>query len=135
MWTGTGRTWTDAALLIDTDGRIAHAGPRDAVDVPGDAVFHDYADGIVMPGLVNTHTHLELHAFAGAVDEREFHEWILRVRDRKDATSHEAFLAAAEAGVKSIIQPGGSMRDDEVIAAANEHGIAMVFTGARHFRH
>ena len=42
---------------------------------------------------------------------------------------------AAKAGVKCIIQPGGSMRDDEVIAAANEHGIAMVFTGMRHFRH
>ena len=41
----------------------------------------------------------------------------------------------AEAGAKSVIQPGGSMRDEEVIEAANEHGIAMVFTGARHFRH
>lgn len=43
--------------------------------------------------------------------------------------------AAAAAGIKAIIQPGGSMRDDEVIAAADEHGIAMVFTGMRHFRH
>lgn len=42
---------------------------------------------------------------------------------------------AAAAGIKCIIQPGGSMRDAEVIAAANEHGIAMVFTGMRHFRH
>jgi len=42
---------------------------------------------------------------------------------------------AAEAGIKAVIQPGGSMRDNEVIAAANEHGIAMVFTGVRHFRH
>ena len=41
----------------------------------------------------------------------------------------------AEAGAKAVIQPGGSMRDEDVIAAANEHGIAMVFTGARHFRH
>ena len=41
----------------------------------------------------------------------------------------------AEAGAKAVIQPGGSMRDEEVIAAADEHGIAMVFTGARHFRH
>ena len=41
----------------------------------------------------------------------------------------------AEAGATAVIQPGGSMRDDEVVAAANEHGIAMVFTGARHFRH
>ncbi len=42
---------------------------------------------------------------------------------------------AAAAGIRAVIQPGGSMRDDEVIAAANEHGIAMVFTGTRHFRH
>ncbi|MCO7224669.1 bifunctional phosphoribosylaminoimidazolecarboxamide formyltransferase/IMP cyclohydrolase [Pleionea sp. CnH1-48] len=43
--------------------------------------------------------------------------------------------AAAEAGVKAVIQPGGSMRDEEVIAAADEHNLAMVFTGMRHFRH
>jgi phosphoribosylaminoimidazolecarboxamide formyltransferase/IMP cyclohydrolase len=42
---------------------------------------------------------------------------------------------AAEAGVKAVVQPGGSIRDKEVIAAADEHGIAMVFTGRRHFRH
>lgn len=43
--------------------------------------------------------------------------------------------AAAAAGAHAVIQPGGSVRDDEIIAAANEHGIAMVFTGRRHFRH
>ena len=43
--------------------------------------------------------------------------------------------AAAEIGITAVIQPGGSVRDDEVIAAANEHGMAMVFTGMRHFRH
>ena len=43
--------------------------------------------------------------------------------------------AAAAAGVRAVIQPGGSVRDDEVIAAADEHGIAMVFTHQRHFRH
>ena len=43
--------------------------------------------------------------------------------------------AAAEHGISAIIQPGGSMRDNEVIEAANEHGLAMVFTGMRHFRH
>ena len=40
-----------------------------------------------------------------------------------------------KAGATAIIQPGGSIRDDEVIAAANEHGITMVMTGIRHFRH
>ena len=43
--------------------------------------------------------------------------------------------AAHEAGIVAVIQPGGSMRDDEVIAAANEYGMAMVLTGMRHFRH
>jgi len=43
--------------------------------------------------------------------------------------------AAAEAGCTAVVQPGGSVRDDEVIAAANEHGMTMVFTGERHFRH
>ena len=43
--------------------------------------------------------------------------------------------AIAAAGVTAVIQPGGSMRDDEVIAAADDAGLAMVFTGMRHFRH
>lgn len=47
----------------------------------------------------------------------------------------DGLLAAVEAGATAVIQPGGSIRDDEVIAAANEAGLAMVFTGMRHFRH
>ena len=47
----------------------------------------------------------------------------------------DGLLQAAEAGATAVIQPGGSMRDDEVIAAADEKGLAMVFTGMRHFRH
>ncbi len=47
----------------------------------------------------------------------------------------DGLLSAVAAGATAVIQPGGSMRDEEVIAAADEHGIAMVFTGMRHFRH
>lgn len=47
----------------------------------------------------------------------------------------DGLISAAEAGVTAVIQPGGSIRDDEVIEAANAHDIAMVFTGIRHFRH
>ncbi len=47
----------------------------------------------------------------------------------------DGLLAAAEAGATAVIQPGGSMRDKEVIQAADENGLAMVFTGIRHFRH
>ncbi len=63
-------------------------------------------------------------------------------RTRGSAVASDAFfpfadglLAAAEAGATAVIQPGGSIRDDEVIAAADERGLAMVFTGMRHFRH
>jgi phosphoribosylaminoimidazolecarboxamide formyltransferase/IMP cyclohydrolase len=47
----------------------------------------------------------------------------------------DGLLAAAEAGATAVIQPGGSVRDDEVVKAADEAGLAMVFTGTRHFRH
>jgi phosphoribosylaminoimidazolecarboxamide formyltransferase/IMP cyclohydrolase len=47
----------------------------------------------------------------------------------------DGLIAAAKAGATAAIQPGGSMRDQEVITAANEHNMAMVFTGVRHFRH
>ncbi|WP_173934062.1 bifunctional phosphoribosylaminoimidazolecarboxamide formyltransferase/IMP cyclohydrolase [Chelativorans sp. Marseille-P2723] len=47
----------------------------------------------------------------------------------------DGLLSAVEAGATAVIQPGGSMRDNEVIAAADEHGVAMIFTGMRHFRH
>ena len=47
----------------------------------------------------------------------------------------DGLLTAAEAGATAVIQPGGSIRDDEVIAAADEHDLAMVLTGIRHFRH
>ena len=72
---------------------------------------------------------------------------ILKAQDAKleiegSAMASDAFFPfrdsidnAAKAGVTAIIQPGGSIRDEEIIAAANEHGMAMVFTGIRHFRH
>src|ERR1700754_3321298 len=47
----------------------------------------------------------------------------------------DGLVAAIEAGATAVIQPGGSIRDDEVIAAADKAGLAMVFTGMRHFRH
>jgi phosphoribosylaminoimidazolecarboxamide formyltransferase/IMP cyclohydrolase len=47
----------------------------------------------------------------------------------------DGIIEAAKAGATSVIQPGGSVRDEEVIKAANENGLAMVFTGIRHFKH
>jgi phosphoribosylaminoimidazolecarboxamide formyltransferase / IMP cyclohydrolase len=63
-------------------------------------------------------------------------------RSRGSVLASDAFFPfadsihrAAEAGITAVIEPGGSRRDDEVIAACNQHGIAMIFTGHRHFRH
>jgi phosphoribosylaminoimidazolecarboxamide formyltransferase/IMP cyclohydrolase len=47
----------------------------------------------------------------------------------------DGLLEAVKAGATAVIQPGGSIRDEEVIAAANEHNIAMIMTGIRHFKH
>ena len=47
----------------------------------------------------------------------------------------DGLIAAADAGATCVIQPGGSVRDEEVIAAANDRNLAMIFTGIRHFRH
>ncbi|WP_374407509.1 bifunctional phosphoribosylaminoimidazolecarboxamide formyltransferase/IMP cyclohydrolase [Pelagerythrobacter sp.] len=76
-----------------------------------------------------------------AAEAAEKHGWAAP-RTQGSAVASDAFfpfadglLAAAEAGATAVIQPGGSIRDEEVIAAANEAGLAMVFTGMRHFRH
>ena len=76
-----------------------------------------------------------------AAEAAETHGWA-QPRTKGSAVASDAFfpfadglLAAAEAGATAVIQPGGSIRDEEVIAAADEAGLAMVFTGMRHFRH
>ena len=56
-------------------------------------------------------------------------------RPRGRGPPADGLLAAAEAGATAVIQPGGSMRDQAVIEAADKAGLAMVFTGMRHFRH
>ena len=56
-------------------------------------------------------------------------------KEAAEATEAADRDAAARAGITAIIQPGGSVRDEESIAAADEHGIAMIFTGMRHFKH
>jgi len=80
-------------------------------------------------------------AAAKAQEAAETYEWS-EPRTVGSAVASDAFfpfadglLAAVEAGATAVIQPGGSIRDDEVIAAADEAGLAMVFTGMRHFRH
>jgi len=90
----------DGAVLVDAHGRIAALGPHANVGTPAGAETREFRDGVLVPGLVNCHTHLELTQLAGQNAEPEFARWIRRVRELKDATTPDGFYAAAVQGVK-----------------------------------
>jgi cytosine/adenosine deaminase-related metal-dependent hydrolase len=120
------------ALLIGADGRIAAVGPETAVPRPADAAAEDFGDALLLPGLINTHTHLELTGLDGGTPEPEFGAWIRRVREVKAARAPEAFLAAARrgladcwaAGVTTVADTGDSGAVIEALAEAGGSGIA-----------
>ena len=70
----------DGAVLVGTDGRITAVGPNARVPTPGDVERLEFKDGVLTPGLVNVHTHLELTHLAGTNDEKDFVKWIGRMR-------------------------------------------------------
>src|SRR2546422_3998724 len=98
----TAPSFEDGAVLVDAGGRIAAVGPHARVPAPGGVHALHFPDAELMPGLVNCHTHLELTHLGGGTrnDETEFLKWIRRIRELKEATSAEAFYAAAVAGVR-----------------------------------
>jgi len=87
------------AVLIGSHGRIEAVGADHLVPRPMDAVEARYEGGLLLPGLINTHTHLELTGLAGAAPGADFTGWILGVRQAKAARSAEAFDQAARRGV------------------------------------
>src|SRR5579859_221424 len=96
----------DGAVLVGDDGRISAVGPHPHVPTPATCEVLEYRDAVLVPGLVNTHTHLELTHLAGKNDESEFPRWIRRVRDLKMETPADAFEAAAEDGVRECWAQG-----------------------------
>ena len=89
----------DAAVLIGADGRIAELGPDGSVPRPAGGIALDLGDAILLPGLVNTHTHLELTGFEQSALGIDFRQWILGIRRLKQSRSPEAYLAAARRGL------------------------------------
>ena len=77
---------------------------------------------------------VKLEPFKRAMNEHKPKVWFTNLRQGQTAF-RDSIDAAAEAGVKCVIEPGGSVRDDEVIEAANEFGMALYFSGKRHFLH
>lgn len=90
----------DGAVLVDDDGRIAAVGPHRHVPTPPQAELHEFPGGILTPGLINCHTHLELTHLAGQNSTPDFSQWIRRVRELKDATPPDGFHQAAEQGLR-----------------------------------
>jgi cytosine/adenosine deaminase-related metal-dependent hydrolase len=127
-----GPAFEHGALLIGTDGRIAAIGPEVVVPRPADAAAEDFGDALLLPGLINTHTHLELTGLDGGTPEPEFGTWIRRVREIKAARAPEAFLAAARrgladcwaAGVTTVADTGDSGAVIEALAEAGGSGTA-----------
>jgi cytosine/adenosine deaminase-related metal-dependent hydrolase len=96
----------DGAVLVDDRGRIAAVGPDRSVPAPADARRLEFTDAVLVPGLVNTHTHLELTHLAGRNAEREFARWIRAIRALKDATAPDEFDRAAAQGVRDCWAAG-----------------------------
>ena len=120
------------AVLLGSDGRVKAVGPDAAVPRPPDVHGEDFAHGILLPGLINTHTHLELTGFDLGPPGLDFGEWIGRVRAIKETRSAEEFLAAARlglaacyaAGVTTVADTGDSGSVIRAMAEAGGSGIA-----------
>jgi cytosine/adenosine deaminase-related metal-dependent hydrolase len=119
-------------MLVGADGRILSVGPDDAVPRPPDVPAAQFEDAALLPGLVNTHTHLELTEFAGQVVEPEFPVWIRRLRQLKTTHTVDDYIRAARrgladcyaAGVTTIADTGDSGAVIRVLAEAGGSGIA-----------
>ncbi len=96
----------NAALLIGADGRIEAVGSAAEVRSPTDAETFDLGEAILMPGLVNTHTHLELTGFDSTAADADFPTWIRGIRELKQKRSPEEYREAARSGVRDCWRGG-----------------------------
>ncbi|MGH7509651.1 MAG: amidohydrolase family protein [Gemmatimonadales bacterium] len=120
------------ALLIGSDGRVSAVGPDLAVPQPADIPAEDYGNAVILPGLINTHTHLELTGFEDGVQEREFPAWIRRLRELKATRSSADYVEAArrglvacyQSGVTTVADTGDSGAAIQALAEAGGSGVA-----------
>ena len=120
------------SVLIGSDGRIEAIGRQGQVPQPADVEYSLWPGAVILPGLVNTHTHLELTGFAGQAEEADFPAWIRRIRALKAERTPADFLAAARAGladcfaagVTTVADTGDSGAVIEALAEVGGSGIA-----------
>lgn len=113
----------DGAVLVDAAGRIAAVGPHSRVPSPPNADALEFPDAVLVPGLINCHTHLELTHLGGQNAEPEFTTWIRRVRELKDATPQPRFLESAAAGLRDCWRGGVTCVADTGSTGAVMHAL------------
>jgi len=122
----------DGAVLLGPEGRLLAVGPADKVPAPPGCIEQSLPAAALLPGLVNTHTHLELTGFEGLVPEQDFPAWIRRIIALKATRSPADFLAAARqglrdcwaGGVTTVADTGDSGAVVEALAELGGSGIA-----------
>jgi aminodeoxyfutalosine deaminase len=122
----------NGALLIGADGKIAAVGPDAWVPRPPDVEAESFGDAILLPGLINTHTHLELTGLAEGALAPDFPAWIRRLRQRKAdrtaeefrAAAHEGILDSWAAGVTTVGDTGDSGAVIRALAEVGGSGVA-----------
>ena len=120
------------AVLIGSDGRIAAVGADATVPHPPGVAAESFDDAILAPGLVNTHTHLELTGLAEGAPDPDFPAWIRRLQSRKAERSTEEFIVAARegladcwaAGVTTVGDTGDTGAAIEALSASGGSGVA-----------
>jgi 5-methylthioadenosine/S-adenosylhomocysteine deaminase len=122
-----GPTIRDGAVLVGHDGRIEAVGPSDTLPYPPDIESTHLANAVILPGLINVHTHLELTGLELDVPRDRFPAWITSVRAAKSNRSRETFLAAAIEGLREAHRSGVTTIADTgdsgtVIEALNQVG-------------
>jgi aminodeoxyfutalosine deaminase len=94
------------ALLVDPNGRILDVGSDSSVPRPEGVPADMFEDAVILPGLINTHTHLELTGFGGRISELDFTSWIRQLRELKSTRSPAEYLEAARRGVAECFAAG-----------------------------
>jgi 5-methylthioadenosine/S-adenosylhomocysteine deaminase len=120
------------ALLMGPDGRLQAVGADSAVPRPRDIPAVELEDAVILPGLINTHTHLELTGFEGRLPQREFAVWIRRLRELKTTRTAAEYVEAARrglqacyaTGVTTVADTGDSGAVIQVLAEADGSGVA-----------
>jgi len=121
-----------AALLVGADGRVDSVGADLDVPSPPGIPAENFGEAVILPGMINTHTHLELTGFAGQVEESDFAAWIRRLRKLKATRTPAEYLDAARRGlqacyargVTTVADTGDSGATIQALAEADGSGVA-----------